>query len=100
MSLIETLAKFWPATSCLSFDINFVRSERRRAWYCARKAKKRPGSCGCDVKSDSRNEPSMQSSVASEPSHTIDAVATPDLSRDVSPNMSPAPRWPTTTAVG
>ena len=42
MSLIETLAKFWPATSCLSFDISFVRSERRRAWYCARKAKKRP----------------------------------------------------------
>ena len=31
---------------------------------------------------------------------TMEAVAMPDLSRLVSPNISPAPRWPTTTAVG
>ena len=74
MSLIETLAKFWPAP-CLSFDINAQVGEAARL-VLREEGEKRPGSCGCDVKSDSRNEPSMQSSVA-EPSHTMDASRRP-----------------------
>ena len=32
MSSIDTLATFWPATSCLSLDIRSVSERRRRAW--------------------------------------------------------------------